>query len=480
MDPLNVLVVVDVQNCFMFSSDDKANFLNLGFGGKDNSASQAIANEIAELTTKNDIVVFTRDYHPINHISFDGDEGRKPNIPNTWPRHCRNKNRVCSDRTKVEVVSPMNVSIPGAINGETKLIDALKANFDSVTLNKMFSDENDLTWLDNNMTITGTDLSYFFYNTTLKNIISRLTQSNKLGDFKIGLASTLDETAQSPPVDSRKIVTLDDIAWENVLPMEYNNTKFVTLTKGEDCSRESYSAFNYHIDYNTYDANGESLGVKNPSAPEVNYGVSSIKKENSTGLWEWILKQNGGATRKIIITVCGLVGNVCVMHTVLQGMTMWEQLYKKDNSGVAVEFVLSLKGTRFTDTLPPFNVNPGIDDLTIFQNERNKVPDYIPSPFKSSYIGWMKFNLPINRNGEKYEFPQFRFADSTSALFELGPIMNKADVNDSSLSAVGGKRTRRMKMRKTRKQHKKQCKCASCVCKKRKSTRRTRRSHRRR
>ena len=57
MEPLNVLVVVDVQNCFMFSSDDKANFLNLA----DNKDSHAIAKEIAQLTTKNDIVVFTRD-----------------------------------------------------------------------------------------------------------------------------------------------------------------------------------------------------------------------------------------------------------------------------------------------------------------------------------------------------------------------------------------------------------------------------------
>jgi nicotinamidase-related amidase len=468
MDPLNVLVVVDVQNCFMYNSDDNATFLNMGSlnldgtNTKDNTASKEIANEIAELTTKNDIVVFTRDYHPINHISFEGDEGRDPNPPQTWPRHCRNKNRVCSDRTKKgEVAQPMNVSIPGAINGETKLIDALKANFDSDTLNKMFSDENDLTWLDKNMTITGTDLSYFFYNTSIRNIISRLTQSNKLGDFKIGLASTLDETAQSQPVDSSKIVTLDDIAWENVLPMEYNNTKFVTLTKGEDCSRESYSAFNYHIEYD----------ISTPNAPVRKENVVSIDTKNSTGLWEWILKENGGIQREIIVTVCGLVGNVCVMHTILEGKAMWDNLYQEKNPGITVKFILSINGTRFLENIAPGVSKPQTADQLVKVNEEK---------LGRSYINLLNMNIPRCKNGP-CKFPEFmiQFPDG-SETSSAGLLVMNAQREPAEAPAKGGKRTRRMRMRRTRKQHKKQCKCSSCACNKRKSRRRARRSYRRR
>ena len=457
MEPLNVLVVVDVQNCFMFSSDDKANFLNLA----DKNDSQAIANEIADLTTKNDIVVFTRDYHPINHISFENDEGRESNPPNTWPRHCRNQFRKCKTRLGAQPTEDTS-SIP-VYTRDDKIVQGINNTLSTKGLPTISS-------------IKGTDLSYLFYNTSIATIVSELTTKNKRGLYKIGLgvkdasgkklSSTERDEDKVIGVDPATRITVDDIAWENVVPFEDKGTKFVTLTKGEDCSRESYSAFNYHIEYD----------ISNPANPSFT-NFESINKDNSTGLWEWILNQNNGASRKIIITVCGLVGNVCVMHTVLQGMTMWEQLYKNDGSrlttGVTVEFVLSLKGTRFTPVLPPAIVNPVTpDQLTHKEGEI--------FPQSMSYVDWMTAQLPKfkdNNEMKPYSFPDFSiaFPDGRPPL-SSGELLQM----NNTVPAAGGKRTRRMRMRRTRKQHKKQCKCTSCACNKRKSRRRARRSHRRR
>jgi hypothetical protein len=120
------------------------------------------------------------------------------------------------------------------------------------------------------------------------------------------------------------------------------NGKFITLTKGERCDQESYSAFNYH---NNYD-------ITNPSKPIIDTNFNSVDKNQSTGLWEWILNNKGNA-KKINITVCGLVGNVCVMHSILQGKAMWEKLYKTENPGIEVDFCFSLVGTLFLPNLSP-------------------------------------------------------------------------------------------------------------------------------
>ena len=455
MEPLNVLVVVDVQNCFMFSSDEKnKNFLNLA----DKNDSQAIANEIAELTTGKDIVVFTRDYHPMNHISFEKDEGRKIVLgdPRVWPRHCRNQFRKCKSRNDAKETIEPDKTAP-TYDKNDDLIATINLKLRQNALNPI-------------TTIKGTDLSYFFYFTSLASVVNTLTSENKNGVHKIGLAINNDGNASATEIDNEQVVEVDptkritvgDIAWKNVNPfIGPRGTKFVTLTKGEDCSRESYSAFNYHIDYD----------ITNPADPKFT-DFESIQEKNSTGLWEWILKQNNGASRKIIITVCGLVGNVCVMHTVLQGITMWEQLYKNDNPGVTVEFVLSLKGTRFTSVLPPAIVNPNASHQ-LTRKEGSIFPQSM------SYIDWMSSQLPKFKDNEMkpYPFPDFSIAFPDGQTASSAKLL---EMNKPAQAAKGGKRTRRMRMRKTRKQHKKQCKCTSCACNKRKSRRRTKRSYRRR
>ena len=77
--PMNVLVVIDVQNCFMFHNEGMkagkgGTFLNVG-----EDASREIVRELETLVNGKSHVVFSRDFHPMNHISLEGYEGRQIN-----------------------------------------------------------------------------------------------------------------------------------------------------------------------------------------------------------------------------------------------------------------------------------------------------------------------------------------------------------------------------------------------------------------
>ena len=150
-------------------------------------------------------------------------------------------------------------------------------------------------------------------------------------------------------------------------PLTVDGKKYIALTKGERCNDEAFSAFNYHINYDPAKA----------AQPEAVH-IPPTDKSNSTGLWEWILL-NKGANTEITITVCGLVGNVCVMHSLLQGIALWNNIYSKDsaNAAIKVKFVYSLCGTRFTKDLAPKEVKPVIGD-----------------DFKSEIVDWFNSNIP--------------------------------------------------------------------------------------
>ena len=79
---MNVLVVIDVQNCFMFHPDKVAGDttgLNAG-----QIASEDIVKELETLVADKTHVVFSRDFHPVNHISLAGYEGRKVDYIYIW------------------------------------------------------------------------------------------------------------------------------------------------------------------------------------------------------------------------------------------------------------------------------------------------------------------------------------------------------------------------------------------------------------
>jgi nicotinamidase-related amidase len=391
-DTMEVLVIIDVQNCFMFHQDKVAGDLNV----ENEADSIKIVQELETLVADKTHVVFSRDFHPVNHISLAGYEGREVDYESIWPKHCRNKNRKCNARNgdnKGEDKGDNKGEDKGEDKGDNKGEDKGDNKGEEEGINNNFvkiadgaiikyktnpGDESpNLKWTEINNTIStdpssnyleviGTELSYMFFTSdTFREPVRQLIINNREGKHKIGLEDTMNEK-NAPPIDNPDdaVRIISSIAEPLEFTTKINNkdkiTKYISLTKGERCDKEAYSAFNYHIEY--------TPGT--PYEPNNTKKIDNIElnKANSTGLWEWILKTaNDEKRNKITITVCGLVGNVCVMHSLLQGIALWNNVYSKEDMAkeVEVKFVYSLRGTRFTATAPPNQVMPEFDDKVV-------------------------------------------------------------------------------------------------------------------
>jgi nicotinamidase-related amidase len=424
-DTLNVLIVVDVQNCFMKNVFSGIDDVTLNQTDEENCIQ--MAKEIAALTEKNDIAVFTRDLHPLNHISFgEGSEGRTANFKETWPIHCRNPTQKCKSRTETPT-EPNRPSFDKKFSElELKFTDeSFKQKLTNFIKDKKIGETQ----------IMGNNLSYYFYGTDIGNDILLLNNNNKFGVNKIGMKRSQFENQDKSYDEIQDTNTLDDIKVD-----AKPNGKFITLTKGERCDQESYSAFNYHQKYN----------IETPSNPTIDYTFNSVDKNQSTGLWEWILKNKGNA-KKINITVCGLVGNVCVMHTVLQGKAMWEKLYKPENPDIEVDFCFSLVGTLFLPKLPPGNLpkvslNP---DHIITQKYGVQIDDKPKPETQFSLKEWMEFNFPKSAGIFGEAFPNVDSLELFTPFDERGA------------QQMGGKR-RSQKCPKCKKNHYHGGKCFVC------------------
>jgi nicotinamidase-related amidase len=420
---MNVLVVIDVQNCFMFHNDGDTTgkggtFLNAG-----EEASKEIIKELETLVDGKSHVVFSRDFHPMNHISLEGYESREINPgEGIWPKHCRNKRVQCGSRVRDKGSSNTDVSIPN------KLV--------KTTTGELTESSGPET-----LEVIGTELSYmFFTNDKFREPVKRLIEDNRKGESKIGLGDTLAENGteiKTTPADASRTVNYD----EPPIVDDKTNIKYITLTKGERCDKEAYSAFNYHIVYNSSDPSDPSHPVKSNIKPD--------DAANSTGLWEWILK-NRGVEKEITITVCGLVGNVCVMHSLLQGIALWNNVYSKQNPDVKVKFVYSLKGTRFAEAVPPLKVKPNFDEDDIvghFNHEDSR-------PEGMGVISIINGQTPINHSNQVTSFEVLNYEGQ---LNKIGSIIDE-DISNiyEGANMVGGRRRRRSVRRGKNKSRKSQ------------------------
>ena len=346
-DTLEVLVVVDVQNCFM------ANAMSRGAGDflhqTDIVKCHRMIKEIDQLSMDKNLIVFTRDFHPLGHSSFgEGITGRGINPPVTWPAHCRNKKSDClftgeEQKSKIADYMPAAFDTPleTVIQGINKTNQELQLTLDEDVKEYM---------------INGPQLSYMFlFADNLKSYFKQYYTKSRADDLiEIGL---------KPQVYKHKeVITVNpnfnslNFNVDNCTLLDGNNNqKAVLLTKGQYCKYESYSAFNYHL---------------GPTGPVP--GCNEYSKY-STGLWEYILNSNNGAKKHIKITICGLVGDVCVINSYIQGYYMWKNIYSKEYPNINVTFVYSFKGTLFT---PP---EAGIDPF-----HRN-----VPSALELFKKGWV-------------------------------------------------------------------------------------------
>ena len=403
MSKLKVLIVVDVQNCFITGGSMGGDLANLN-----------MMQEIADLIKKNNynVVVFTRDSHPINHKSFG-----------IFPNHCRDTDKESCESSN-QVTPDYKTTISDAFN-------KLKINVDLSEKNK-------------NKIIKGTELSYLYY--AIPELKDKVFDPN----YEIHI-NNKKNTKKDPVKDNRIIKKIN------------NNNKeiIVHLQKGEYCNYDAYSAFNYHVHYD--EKTPEEIGtdykkstgliefllldeiINDKSEIEIdvcglvgnicvintvlqgcalfkqiivhlqkgeycnydaysafNYHVhydEKIPKEigtdynKSTGLAEFLLMDKIiGYNSNIEIDVCGLVGNICVINTVLQGCALFKQINNNNNnnnkSNVMCKFEMCslskinqvknitfnyhyIKGTRF---LPEYK---GIDEAQMSDKDEELINDFV-------------------------------------------------------------------------------------------------------
>lgn len=370
----NVLIVVDVQNCFIQGG-------SMGGDNKEKYEKQAqgIAKQVK--TGKYNLVVFTRDFHPEYHISL---YPVADPVNGVFPPHCRNSKRECTNLYNLNNEQYIKTGTTKAQYKKIKDVITKIQNYE-LYLEKI---------------IIGTDLSYLFYNTSLAGSIEKLNEDNKR-NHTIGLLK-----------DYKEHPLINNIKWsDDISPIKFNEkTNIIALTKGEYCNYESYSAFNYHVKI-------DHVKINN-GKPMNTLTDLEAHQNNSTGLWEYILYQleNNNDFAKINIDVCGLVTNICVINTVQQGIAMWEKVYKNHSLN---KFTISKNGD-FDFKISEVNFNL-LDDLSI------------PLAINIPDVPFLNFNydIPIESNTDDKQNMQRL---DTIKLFEAKWLHDICIKNQSNLS----------------------------------------------
>ena len=374
-----VLVVVDLQNCFI--QGGSLGSINI----TDLKKYIELVKEVDKKISQNnyDLVVFSKDSHPLNHSSLSDNQNPPYGV---YTYHCRNSKNNCKKDKNTYISSKAKDAIrdvlcagktdsvkeqfydvkekydhtdynfynPKYKEGFTRLINDADSeirhviddqyyNIDTTkikTLKNLIDgyiadtelDDKSRMYLEGinskyfELKVQGLDLNYLFYNTTtLKDIIYDL---NNNSNSEIGITDE-QHIKKIPDYNDRKY-NVDNIKY--ITSNNTKDTKFITIAKGQYCDYESYSAFNYHIKINKQKQESIIYDIFRRYDSSLNVLEKLPAQERySTGLFEYILKDYHTQTSKqnINIDVCGLVTNICVINTVHQGIALWKNVYKK-------------------------------------------------------------------------------------------------------------------------------------------------------
>ena len=431
---LNVLVVVDVQDCFMSNLLNNSNFLNLGVGNDIDAKlklSSKMVKNIVELDKKSNITIFTRDMHPINHISFEGDEGRDLNPQKGyWPHHCRT-DASCNPRLKND-----GTAFQDKPDNQRKPSEQLETVGNIIEKHpKIESAMGTIENIYKELPVKGNQLSYFFYFTELAGKVKQLNDSKKPNIISLNEIQNLEIQNLEPDYDQ--------LNYRNITPID---GKYYSLWKGERCNHESYSAFNYHLKYEqTYDENLESnrwiwdeAQHPIPIDPK-NFDKDKKQYKFSTGLFEFIIDylEQHPTIRTVNFNICGLVGDVCVMHTAVQGALLYENIYYGifEEKNVTCNFNVELSATAFLGA-------GGFKDTVsgYYEDIPDESKDAALQQYKKFYETDTKIYYENRFNNPTYNF--------------VLPVVTPS---------VGGKRTRKNRKLSMQKRHKSTCKCNFCL-----------------
>jgi nicotinamidase-related amidase len=289
---LRVLIVVDVQQCFIEGT--------LGgwaehIEGLAEFKRRIIAYVDANKDTRNkyDVIVFTKDSHPASHSSF---------LPGPFPAHCHDcdKKIICfregivrdeknmSDCTdKDHAKEDIDYSTPeGQIEWQRRI--AAKEQYSSAAGNELIINFEGIIYNEKIM---------------LKNYV----------DPKFSVTE-LKYLAIKPTDINNKLVNYFGAP---------NAPYVIRLNKGELCNFDANGAFYYHIEY------AVTPGVNKLAPKDILTDSSNpiVITNLSTGLGESLKKLMESYKKSgMVIDVCGLVTNICVVKTCITGVEMFKAL----------------------------------------------------------------------------------------------------------------------------------------------------------
>jgi len=354
MTVANVLIIVDVQNCFVKGGS---------FGG--DTKNKALIDEIADIVTNVpiDYYVVTRDIHPAHHQShfITSGEGKVKvkrksngaivNVPEgngflgsidvpgfdpvetlggPWPPHCR---------ATPDEIKQIGKCAPRTNKGEVDVWNP--------SLNNIAGKTNRFKKTNNGKPIIGTKVSHFYDQRTDVDIFNKF----KNPDMKLSLLDRSGEQNKQPSETEFQFNVASDASFDDGHP------PVLEVLKGQLCGWDAYSAFQYHANF--------------AKGPLINDEAGDLA--HTTGLAEVLFSNEFGISAfkkdvtQVNIIVCGLVGEVCIKYSVSYGLNLLLRAkqsgggltgYGRINTGDKnpkltaapipnVNFVYSSYGTRF-------------------------------------------------------------------------------------------------------------------------------------
>jgi nicotinamidase-related amidase len=420
-DTANVLIVVDVQNCFLEGG-------SLGAPNKEIS----LVNELSELVSMKDdrgnnvfdYFVVTRDMHPSHHASHLLTAKEKGKVT------VKDANGNVVDKKELDAF----LGIIGKSSEKITPIEGFYPPHCRVTKYTPYTSdisncqtrnlEHDTWNIDEKFDVRkykGNDVTFLY-----DNIDNPILNSFKDPDMVLSLAN-IAGNQNADPKDAKYALyvnrDLDSIVGSNKIPV-------LQVYKGQLCKWDAYSAFQYHTIFKgTSEEDVEGNLYRTTCLAEVllsqNYGVAKFKR----------------TVKKINIVVCGLVGDICVKHTIGYGVNLlrlagsadnlvgYSRLSILDNHGMYnsqanpyygitdVNFIYSLYATRFLPS--KFLVENMASDIK--KHAETEAGDYKLSNrwnirYNASIFGTFKVNYSGNQEG----FP----VDSDGKMFTLASVRN--------------------------------------------------------
>jgi nicotinamidase-related amidase len=317
-----VLIVVDVQNCF-FDNFGTMGWLPKNYNNsiemnkqRDNIKHKFVSKLqtfIESVKSKYDIIIFTKDRHPIGHRSFG-----------TYPPHCINVSKTCkinyiqdSKKNKNQALNIVDIS--GKKKSGHRLINSNSKSNSSIDLEEILYD----------------------YKISYNGDINDHLDITKLKDLDLNGQIKYEKTKSRN--EKTSVIKLDSIKF-----MDHsvdNSAIIVRLNKGELCNFDAYGAFVYHVEYNTQKCKLSSevektkfVDIYNSKLEYNPCGETNILSvldefgditKLSTGLAEFLLQYyNNKFAQDMVIDVCGLVTNICVVNTCVGGVKLFENIKK--------------------------------------------------------------------------------------------------------------------------------------------------------